>query len=158
MNRRSGIGRRERPATTELIDAGVAFAALVGVDTLMRSIGYRRTLDVVARLAPVAPRASIDPSTDPRAVRVVRAVDRASARFRAGHMCLRRSLLLWAWLRRRGHTSTVRLGVRREPEGSLVGHAWVEWRGAALFEPADVDRTHVALVRPRRASDEARST
>lgn len=156
MSGRSGIGR-VRPAVTELIDAGIAFAALVGVDTLLRSIGYRRTLEAVARLAPVDLRASVDPSTDPRAARAARAIDRASARYRAGHMCLRRSLLLWAWLRRRGHASTVRLGVRREPDGSLVGHAWVEWRGAPLFEPADVDRTYVALARPRRAVEEARS-
>jgi hypothetical protein len=48
--------------------------------------------------------------------------------------CLPRSLALHRFLRRHGHPSQVRVGMRRE-SGGLRGHAWVERRGTPLESP-----------------------
>jgi hypothetical protein len=49
--------------------------------------------------------------------------------------CLRQSLLLYAWLRRRGLRPALELGVK-ERDGPFQAHAWVELEGVPLL-PAD---------------------
>jgi hypothetical protein len=57
------------------------------------------------------------------------AVDAAS-RLVPGPACLSRALAAQALLERRGHRAELRIGFRREPDGRLAGHAWVETAGA----------------------------
>lgn len=57
--------------------------------------------------------------------------------------CLQRSVVLWWFLRRRGISSEIRIGVRRRPataSGSqgLDFHAWVELDGVVLNDRSDI--------------------
>lgn len=45
---------------------------------------------------------------------------------RASDACLERSLQLVALLRRQGREAEIVIGFRRDPDGRLSGHAWVE--------------------------------
>jgi hypothetical protein len=47
--------------------------------------------------------------------------------------CLVRSLALWALLKKHGVEAEIRIGLRKR-EGSLEGHAWVEFDGVAMNE------------------------
>lgn len=47
--------------------------------------------------------------------------------------CLRRSLLLYGWLRRRGLLPSMQLGVA-EHDGPFRAHAWVELEGVRLLQ------------------------
>lgn len=60
--------------------------------------------------------------------------------------CLKRSLLLYHFLQRAGMDVQIYLGVQRarQPaagfaQGELRGHAWLVYRGAAVYEPSDED-------------------
>lgn len=47
--------------------------------------------------------------------------------------CLVEALAIDAMLRRRGHASEIRIGVRPPSGGALAGHAWVEHDGIVVF-------------------------
>jgi hypothetical protein len=59
--------------------------------------------------------------------------------------CMRRSLLLFALLRRRGMPVRVCFGIARSGQG-LTGHAWVELDGEPLAESADPRRAFVETL------------
>lgn len=56
--------------------------------------------------------------------------------------CLRQSLLVYGWLRRRGLHAVIQLGLR-EHEGPFQAHAWVEVDGICLLP---VDTGHRPFV------------
>ena len=58
--------------------------------------------------------------------------------------CLRQSLLLYAWLRRRGLAPCLQLGLRPDC-GPTEAHAWVELDGQWLLQ---IDAGHQAFHRP----------
>ena len=67
----------------------------------------------------------------------------------AGHgvykaTCLRRSLLVWWFLRREGIQSQIRFGVRMTGQ-RLEAHAWVECNGIVLNDSATVHQNYQAL-------------
>ena len=73
------------------------------------------------------------------------AVDRVVAFGPLRARCLARSITLQQLLARRGVTGvTIRFGVRRGATG-FEAHAWVEWAGVVVGEPADHRERFVAL-------------
>jgi hypothetical protein len=56
---------------------------------------------------------------------VSRAVPRAS--------CLTQALAATVLLASNGHASTLRVGVAKDPDGSLRAHAWIEYDGRAIL-------------------------
>ncbi|HKW76708.1 MAG TPA: lasso peptide biosynthesis B2 protein [Terriglobales bacterium] len=58
--------------------------------------------------------------------------------------CLVKSLTLWWLLGRRGITSQLRVGIRKEG-GKLEAHAWVEREGMALNEPEERHHHYAAF-------------
>ena len=72
-----------------------------------------------ARRGPIAGR------TYPPPRRIAWLVERAAQHCPWPATCLRRSLLLWAFLLRSGVASELQLGFRN-PEGRFEAHAWVE--------------------------------
>jgi len=52
--------------------------------------------------------------------------------------CLKRSLVIWGLLRRRGIPAELRIGVNNG-EKIFQAHAWVESMGVVLAEPAGVN-------------------
>jgi hypothetical protein len=59
--------------------------------------------------------------------------------------CLRRSLVLWWMLRRRGVDSQVRIGVRME-NGEFASHAWVERGGVVLNDAQDIGSWYTVML------------
>lgn len=58
--------------------------------------------------------------------------------------CLAKSLTLWWLLARRGISSHLRIGIRKEKE-KFEAHAWVERDGIALNEPEQHHRHYAAF-------------
>ena len=51
--------------------------------------------------------------------------------------CLKKSLLTWWLLARRGIKTELRIGVNNNP-GDFKAHAWVEYQGKVLHDPTDI--------------------
>jgi hypothetical protein len=52
--------------------------------------------------------------------------------------CLATALTILRMLRRRRQSAELVLGARRTADGGIAAHAWVEQRGCALAQPADI--------------------
>jgi len=62
--------------------------------------------------------------------------------------CLQRSVVLWWFLRRRGHDGDLRIGVRRDKlTGALDFHAWLECEGRVLNDQPDVRQRYATFDR-----------
>jgi hypothetical protein len=114
-------------------------ALLPPVDLALRIFGYYRLRRFAEWLTPVAANQNRpeEVSSMQRATEVARSVSIAARRgpFRA--TCLRRSLLVWWWLRRGGIQTSICFGVRTSA-GKLEAHSWVEYSGAVLDDSTDV--------------------
>ena len=60
-----------------------------------------------------------------------------NARRRLGSNCMRRSLVLFRFLRRLGFPAVIVFGIKRNGGGELDGHAWIELDGVPVLEPGD---------------------
>ena len=94
--------------------------------------------------SPIAPHA---PLSQPEAVALGAAVNRAANHVFGPATCLTRSLLLRWLLRRYGMTSDLRIGVRFE-EGVLAAHAWVEKDGIPVNDSPEVVARFAAFEQP----------
>jgi hypothetical protein len=101
---------------------------------VLNRAGYRRLLDTLSRVVPVAP-IPVDPLAE--ATRISRLVSMAADRSPVPATCLSRSLALWLLLRRHGVEARICLGVRAGTEQPHA-HAWVEYQGRPLNETVDV--------------------
>lgn len=142
MRTRSG----QRLTLTDVVRFTVAVKALLAVDVLVRLFGVRRTQRLLQRAVPLrTPKPASDAEAD--LGQVALAVDRAGARVcRWSGRCLRRSLVLWAWLRLHGVDAEVHFGVRREGK-ALTGHAWLTCGGDLIAEPPATLEEHVSFGR-----------
>ena len=61
--------------------------------------------------------------------------------------CLARALTLWYLLRRRGITTDLRFGIRKQ-DGKLLAHAWVEYDGHPLTLDPDIEQLYEPSVGP----------
>jgi hypothetical protein len=87
-------------------------------------------------------------NSDPRLVQQTSRMVRAAADHGPFHgNCLHQSLALWWLLRRQGIDSELRIGVRKSG-ARFEAHAWIEWRGRALNQRADVSRRFAAFEKP----------
>ena len=84
--------------------------------------------------------------------RIAWLVDRAAQHCPWPATCLRRSLLLWAFLLRSGVASELRLGFRN-PGGQFEAHAWVEWHGVVLNDAPDVRSRYAVPEQALTATD-----
>ena len=108
------------------------------VDVSLRLRGWERTRTQWEQWADgMGPRHGIEPR------RVAWLVERAARTVPWPATCLRRSLVLWALLRRDGVHAEIRLGVRKAG-GSHAAHAWVECQGVVLNDRQDVAQTFPA--------------
>lgn len=111
-----------------------ALLLLPVVDISLRLFAWTRCQRWAERWARPAPTAD---QTYPAPRRIAWLVERAARHCPWPATCLRRSLLLWAFLRRSGVASELRLGFRN-PGGQFEAHAWVEWNGVPLNDTPDV--------------------
>ena len=125
-----------------------AFRLTVGERTLlMRAVAWFPAVEVGLRLFPLrrllelfqwgahpdAVAANVSPE------RAGRLVEAASRMYPFGPTCLKKALVLYALLRRRGLKVQLLLGTAKE-NGELKAHAWVEHDGAPISAVAEIDR------------------
>ena len=114
------------------------FAALLlfpVVDVCLRLFSWERCHRWAQLWAQRGPAQAVRQFPPPR--RIAWLVERAARHCPWPATCLRRSLLLWAFLLRSGVASELRLGFRN-PGGKFEAHAWVEWNGLPLNDTPDV--------------------
>lgn len=109
------------------------------VHVALAAFGYKRTRSTIERLSRHADRraASQEDVADARAMAELAAV--AGRRGVVEATCLRRSLLLYGWLRRKGLRPVLQLGIPEKPKpgAPFEAHAWVELEGTALLKADD---------------------
>jgi hypothetical protein len=108
---------------------------LLALPAALRLCSVRRTIRLLTPRRPRTRRSRAEIE------RVVTAVDRLYLRRPLRHYgpCLRRSVTLYGFLRRRGLPVRLALGAYPGAAG-LVAHAWLTLEGAPIFEPNSVER------------------
>jgi hypothetical protein len=111
----------------------------------LRVGGLARVRRVLALWSNRAPRRSKALETQAAAIAAATIVSDVAATARLLRArCLTRSLVLEAMLRRAGIDAELKVGARREGQ-RWRAHAWVEWQGQPLAEPAGIASTFAAL-------------
>ena len=129
----------------ERTDLVRAFWRLLVVRLLLATVGIKRT----QQWLPLDPAVKDDRVADLAAWRRrALAIKRVGARI-PGVRCLARSLCLCWWMRREGLAAELRMGIRRDEQGRVSGHAWIEYAGTPVDETAEV----VARFQPLRWRD-----
>ena len=114
-------------------------AALPLVSALLECTGYQRTRRMVERLSLNPPPRAATEADLAYARRLAWLAALAGRRGPMEATCLRKSLLVYGLLRRRGFRPDLELGVRREAP-DIAAHAWVELEGVSIdpqASPAD---------------------
>jgi hypothetical protein len=107
--------------------------------------GLRATATTLAKLCPQPePGKTVELSEIRRVVQMVKLAVKYSPPWAS---CLRKSLVLWYLLRRKGIESELRIGSRRN-EGKFEGHAWIEYQGMVLNDTPDVRERFVVFKQP----------
>ena len=91
-------------------------------------------------------RTRLDDGWRPAAIdasRAARLVDRLSGFYPAKATCLKKSLILFRILRKRGLPAKLRIGVRKV-DGQFNAHAWIECQGRVLLG-GGIDHLYTAL-------------
>jgi hypothetical protein len=108
--------------------------ALPATGALIRLLGFQKAAKACARMggqAPLRPSSAQD-LEDAQAFARLAAV--AGRHGPVTTTCLRQSLVVRAWLRRRGLDAQLKIGVRKN--GAVMdAHAWVELDGVPLAQP-----------------------
>jgi hypothetical protein len=119
-----------------------AWVLLLVVDWALRLLPFRRVQSLfVSRRA-----AHSHNINDPEAMIhfVAAQVDRATRNHLYPMRCLRRSLAIQSLLARRGISTELHFGVRKE-EGQLNAHAWLEYEGQIVVEPVIISERFIPL-------------
>jgi Transglutaminase-like superfamily len=122
-----------------------ALAMLPLIALALRVAGLRRVQAFLARLSPLSGRARDDHVASMHAKHVARLVSVAATHGPYRAKCLPTALALQSILRRRGIQADLRLGVRKD-SGRIEAHAWLEHRGIALIDSADVHKRYSAFA------------
>ena len=111
---------------------------------LLRFGRYQSVLSALQKVTPLKERRSkVDPMREAR--RTAELVSAAAWRGLYDATCLRRSLVLWWMLRRRGIDSQLRIGARMEGD-NFAAHAWVEYENTVLNDSPDVGTRYAIFL------------
>lgn len=123
----------------------LSYILLPLVDVSLRLRGLRGTATILAQFCPQPePDKTVELSEVRRVVRMVKLAVKYSPPWAS---CLRKSLVLWYLLRRKGIETELRIGSRRN-EGKFEGHAWIEYQGMVLNDTPDVRQRFVMFKQP----------
>lgn len=135
-------GRLERWRALDGRDRRRLLGCMAGLPLMHAGVavfGYKRMRSAVERWSrhPAPRPANVEEIADAQALARLAAI--AGRRGMVEATCLRRSLLLYGWLRRKGLRPQLQLGV---PESTVPGakfeaHAWVELEGIRLLDSDD---------------------
>jgi hypothetical protein len=109
-------------------------------------LGYARLQQLMEWLTPLQsnPHALSEREILPYAREISRIVSIAAAHGVYRATCLRKSMLVWWFLRREGIQSRICFGVRMTGR-LLLAHAWLEWDGIVLNDSIDISEQYKAL-------------
>lgn len=107
---------------------------------LLACLGYARTRRLVERLTRRTATHAAGPAELADAQALARVAAIASRHGMVEATCLRRSLLLLGWLRRRGLQPVLQLGIAPQIDSAFQAHAWVELEGVRLLQLDDGHR------------------
>lgn len=108
--------------------------ALPATGLLIRTFGFQRASNICGRVGGQAPLRPVSPLDIADAQSLARLAAIAGRRGPVSASCLRQSLVVRAWLRRRGLDAQLKIGVKKNG-AALDAHAWVELGGVALAQP-----------------------
>ncbi len=111
------------------------------IELSLRLRGLRWTQQQLRRLMPRRP---IDDRLTPDDINRIVRLGAGGGLYRA--TCLRRSLVLWWLLSRRGVQSEIKIGAHTLPQ-QFKAHAWVEWEGNGRSD-APATLRHYAVFKP----------
>jgi hypothetical protein len=116
-----------------------SFLLLPAIHVALLVIGYSRLRSAMENIIPLnEDKASVSRSEYVReAQRIARMVSVAARYGLYSATCLRRSLLVWWFLRHEGIVSQICFGVRRM-DRQLDAHAWVEVQGIVVNDIVDI--------------------
>jgi hypothetical protein len=117
------------------------------IHAALRVLGYSRTRRCLETWLPLSPgKEKIIPEEErlQRAQEIARIIAIAAVHGFNPATCLRRSLLLWGYLRGEGIDGRVCFGVRML-NGTLEAHAWVEYQGVVVNDSERVREAYQLL-------------
>ncbi len=98
-------------------------------------IGFKKTKVLMTRFIPLHTENAKSGAEQLKiAERVARMVTIAANHSFYSANCLKKALVIWWLLKRKGITSELKIGVRKE-ETDFLAHAWVELNGKPLTDP-----------------------
>ena len=120
----------------KLLLTSVALLPLIAISLKVK--GYKWTHGFIANRIQDIPHNNEPEDTQfKEAQQLARIVSIASRNGAYNATCLKRSLLTWWLLARRGIETVLQIGVNNKP-GDFRAHAWVEYKGKVLQDPADI--------------------
>jgi len=140
LNKLGGLSRNDR----RLLFQSVLLLPVIHFGLLL--LGYYRLRGVMEKMIPLKPIDAPVSETEilGRAREIARIVSIAAQHGLYRATCLRRSLLVWWFLRRAGIQGKICFGVRMF-NGKLEAHAWVEYNGTVVNDSANIHENYQAL-------------
>lgn len=131
----------ERPAQALFLRA-LMVLPLVGLSLKFR--GFEATRSTLRKILSPATRQADSDSLNKQIALTAHMVNAADRHGLVHPSCLVKSLTMWWLLGRKGITSQLRVGIRKE-SGNFEAHAWVEREGMALNEPEERHHHYAAF-------------
>jgi hypothetical protein len=115
------------------------------MDSGLRVLGYPRLRGLLAAYPRNLPKYKGTETDAVEASKHVSNLVSVASRYGLYHAtCLRRSLLIWWWLRRMGIQTELRIGVKKV-DGQLYAHAWIKLGNEIVTDDTDVERSFSAF-------------
>jgi len=145
MAMRKRLKQLEELTFTEWKVLLLAILLLPTVAFVLKSIGFKKAQNFLSNHLPKKPKISIHEDMQLKEARRVARMVSVAANHGPYHAnCLKRSLLIWWLLGRRGIATDLKIGVNKEPE-DFSAHAWVEYRGNILIDATDIENQFSAF-------------
>jgi len=109
---------------------------LVAIRSALRLLPFRTVYRAALRVGPAGPSTGIDHHSWQG--QVTRAIDRIGRGLLGDSACLTQALVALILFRRRGLPAELRMGVKKDDNGTLQAHAWLETQGAVVLGGTDV--------------------
>ena len=124
----------------------VLFSLLLPLmDVGLRVLGYRRLRAFLAARPRNLPKYEGSEIAAVKTSKHVSYLVTVASRYGLYHAtCLRRSLLIWWWLRRMGIQTELRIGIKKQ-DGQLYAHAWIRLGNEIISDSLDVERNFSAF-------------
>jgi hypothetical protein len=116
------------PWSEKILFVGTVFT-LPLIEIGLRLFGFKRLEALIGKLVP---KRAIKDGLSPEMISRIVGWAATNGFFRAS--CLRRSLMLWWLMKRRGFECEIKIGGMKDTDG-FKAHAWVEWQGAVINDP-----------------------